>query len=928
MPLQEPKTPEEALAMGWTVRVGDDGKKRAFDERTDDQRALLDASYQWDTDPKMSDRADADSPGGVFSAEGPIAFFNRGINRTATLGAGTNWLDKASRAMRINIPEREPEGFIERGAQGAGMAFGSIPPVASIAGRMALGAGKYIPEIGRAISAPFMRTPVAAVTAEAASGLGAGMGEELTGPEYGTMGNIVGGVGGAIGANAWANASPIANPTRMHNMARRVYDYGSEAVREGLLPFSKAGAPDSAGRQLAIRLSDVDDALDKVKTPSPYGSGPFEQTGSEELMALQRELASRDVASSEALSNRLSQTQSDIHTALTDLADTGGLEGRIVSARERADETIRNLGPRVSREEASDIYRREVQAAHDDARTLESELWNIPDSNVSTENLMAENARQMNAEKALLKYRPQLAQDLLARLDEAVDGSFVPSGALGDTESYKEIHAFASQMRRISRAALANNDPQQARFARELGDAAWKDLMGSADLPTQASPQLRAAREYSLAMKKTFNQGAVKDILGYERDGGLRTQGTETLDAILGNRGDAGARITNDQLMAAVGFPSGPGRHGDTGARAIQDYITHRFLAKSISANDTYSAQNARTFIKDNEALLNRHPDVLASLESAAQDMTNAEGLRGLGKSISSVMKSSSPLDDFRALSQKANIPDYNKSAGSALMEFSLYGSGALDASGNRQPNADRLLGFINSDKTRPVFQEVFSSPQLERLETLATELSNSQKASGPLSPTIAGDARPLPTGISRIRGSMTFWARAIGAGLGSRASRWSPGGSLATASLGSTSAKSAIKDIMNQPANQVMMDAMNDHELFAALLTKTNAPAQEAESALKIIREYAKNAPQAIREALIPSAEQIDRYGMPMSLGTGAAMMPDRDQRRTPPRTVDSIDPLPGNSAYMGTMADILPSLNDRIQSGQTLTGDPLARR
>ena len=152
MPLQEPSTEEEALAMGWTVRVGDDGKKRAFDERTDDQRALLDASYQWDTDPRMSDR-----PGGVFSAEGPIAFFNRGITRTATLGAGTNWLDKASRAIGINIPEREPEGFIERGAQGAGMAFGSIPAVATIGQNMVLGSGKYIPAIGRAISAPFMR---------------------------------------------------------------------------------------------------------------------------------------------------------------------------------------------------------------------------------------------------------------------------------------------------------------------------------------------------------------------------------------------------------------------------------------------------------------------------------------------------------------------------------------------------------------------------------------------------------------------------------------------------------------------------------------------------------------------------------------------------------------------------------------------------
>ena len=92
---------------------------------------------------------------------------------------------------------------------------------------------------------------------------------------------------------------------------------------KGCSPFSEAGAPASAGRQLALRVKDVGEALDAVRRPSSHGSGPFEQTGSEDLMALQRELASKNVASSEALSSRLSQAQSDIHTTLTDLADTG-----------------------------------------------------------------------------------------------------------------------------------------------------------------------------------------------------------------------------------------------------------------------------------------------------------------------------------------------------------------------------------------------------------------------------------------------------------------------------------------------------------------------------------------------------------------------------------------------------------------------------
>ena len=60
----------------------------------------------------------------------------------------------------------------------------------------------------------------------------------------------------------------------------------------------------------------------------------------------------------------------------------------------------------------------------------------------------------------------------------------------------------------------------------------------------------------------------------------------------------------------------------------------------------------------------------------------------------------------------------------------------------------------------------------------------------------------------------------------------------------------------------------------------------------------------------------EVGRGAIPTLAGTGASMVPATEQY------------LPGDEARTGTMADILSSLNDRIQSGQTLTGDPLARR
>jgi len=169
----------------------------------------------------------------------------------------------------------------------------------------------------------------------------------------------------------------------------------------------------------------------------------------------------------------------------------------------------------------------------------------------------------------------------------------------------------------------------------------------------------------------------------------------------------------------------------------------------------------------------------------------------------------------------------------------------------------------------------------------------------------------------------------------------------------------------------------MSDRALFQALLLKSDAPAQETESALRILREWVKKSRQEI-----PSA--LNRMLVTTAIGTEAAMMPDDDQRRTPSRPVSSIGPRPGTPEATGTMADILPatdpvispteqrvtglvgamplldrsravrrpnfriydssekrmvpgpqwmksalaSTHDRIQRGQTLTGHPLARR
>jgi len=878
---------------------------------------------------------------GVFSAEGPLAFFNRGITRTATLGLGSEWLDKVSRGIGINIPEREPEGFGERIAQGTGMAVGVVPALVGGAGQLAtrgaqMVGGRYLPTIGRTLRDPFIRAPWQAGAVEAASGAGAGAGREIAGPEYGPIGEILGGGAAGVGTAAYASVHPIANIRKIFQFAQRNVSRGITRLSETVAPFRPEAAKAGAAIQLRQRSADPVRAAGRVDTPSEYGSTPAQQTGEVNLLALERSIANRSSASSKRYQEQLRNSEESLRRALQELGETGKLEGGIAAARSRADDEIRRLGAGVSEEEASRIYHRELMESLDAAKTTEHELWDIPNVRLTTSNLRSTYQRlSKDLPAAQRKDMPQEANELLTRSEPPSDslilgprgetlltGSPGPSRVFAESEPLSEIHGFASKMREIGRQASAAGDHNRARLANELGDAAWLDLMNSADVPSSVASQLQAARVYTRTLNEAFRQGEVGRLLGRAPVGGSRVQPTEALEVALGKQGNAQAGVTSDELTAAVGFG---GRDPAVGSAAVEDYLRQRFFSSSTSPDGTYAANGARRFMENNVALLRRHPALRDQMEQAAQEMANAETLDNLRTTVSRAMQSNTPLDDLTRAStaRKGSASSVAEAAATrgAVMEFALHPSGAVNEAGHRVASGTRLLGFLNQPKTRRVFEELFSKTDVQRLETLANELANIQRASGPLSPTIPGEAIPLPAGIARIQGTLKFWAGVVGARTGARLGRG--GAQLKTASFGSSAAAKGVAQYLNQHIDEVIVDSMSDRALFQALLLKSDAPAQETESALRVLREWVRKSRQAI-----PSA--LNRMLVTTAIGTEAAMMPDSDQRRTPSRPVSSIGTRPGTPEATGTMGDILalPSLGDRIQRGQTLTGHPLARR
>jgi hypothetical protein len=854
---------------------------------------------------------------GVFDPEGPIAFFTRGMTRTATLGLGADLLAEGGRRAGVSIPKREPEGLGEKTAHGAGMAAGMIPALyagsgalAARGGAAALGLGRYLPAVGRAIRAPFQTHPYTSAAVEVAAGAGAGAGEELAGQEagqeYGPLGALAGGLGAGITTGLARSFSPVLNIRKIFNVALRGVSRAKEGIKETIFPFTEAGSDAGARRQIQQRAIDPVATAKRVGAPDEYGLSPSQKTGEDNFLALERTIAARSPAAHARLQEQLRRSETALRRGLEELGETGGLEGKITAARARADAEIQRLGAGISEEESSRIYARELMASYNRSSGIESDLWNIPNVRRPTTNVRSTyNELRNELSQAQKSDMPTEANALLSRTETPGDaliigadgetlltGASGPTRAFADSESLREIHGFASKMREIAREARAAGKTNRARLANRLGDAAWLDLMGSADVPSSVAPQLQAAREYTRASRQVFRQGEVGRILGYAPEGGARVEPSEMLEVARLKPGNAQGAVTSDELNAAVGFG---GRDPSVGAGAIEDYLRQRFLISSSSPDGTASASGARAFMRNNAPLLNRHIKLRKELEGSVQDMAKGDTLGRLRRTVSAAMGSQTPLDDIRRASA-GNRPEFR----SALMEFALHPSGAVDESGIRVASGKRLLGFLNQPKTKRVFAELFSKTELGRLETLATKLFDVQRAGGPLTPTIPGEARPLPKLQARIQKGVTFFAGIFGAKRGAELGKGAAGASLKTASAGSKMLSDASTEYLNKWVDKLLVDTMSNEKLYKSLLTKMDSvDPKESRTAAQEIMDW-------IRRTRLEIPQVLNRTLVSSSIGTGAEMS-DREPRLMPSHPVpfsDSMQTTPGASR---TMADIV---------------------
>lgn len=793
-----------------------------------------------------------------------ITFLNRGISRTlgapvdivnAALGLvgagqeapflGSQNIEEAIRtflpgAVPITAGE-QPKTTPAKVLQTTGEAAGFLIPGAAIARGLSAGTG-IASNIARDIVSTTTAAPIRTIGAELIGGVGAGAGrvvgediaQDIESPvlkgAVTTGAEILGGIA-APATLALGKAAVTKTPLV------------GRAVRAGkrLLPTA---ARERATARLEDIVADPELAAQQLVEETLAPLSPAQRVSDKGLLGLEKAVRKQDAKLDEVFRQQSQEAQqqligeifnlgkegTDISAAREFLQSRSGrltaaLNSRAVQAGAAAEERIAKLTPKQRQTQSSIIVREELNKALTEVRIQEKALWNaIPGTNITTAESKAQFARLLDETPlAQVEDIPTIANKFLNPNSSSVFAGKVKA---------KELQALRSKLLEEGRIARAAGQSNKARIADDLSDAILEDLGAQAGAAKgKMGIALREALDFTRNAAQTFRQGNVGKILGFERIGGEKIAPELTLETAIGRGGPKGAVATEEILAAAPGAEAG-----------VEDFVLSEFNKVAVRDGEL-NVKAAQNFLNRNTDLLDRFPAAKQNIEQAlgAENVAAARALRAetvgktltnaqksrtaeflgspVGLEIDTVMKAKNPA---LAMKEIRNLVSKNKEALAGLksgtVEFLLQRSArSFDTAGNPVISGTNLKGILKDKRISPALKQVFSPDEMKRLNKIADELAKVQAKDARDVGAIISD---VPNSILSVLGSLT------GARLGAKLGAGTGGGQLVLAGEFSRRNKRFLARLTNDKAQDLLIQAIQDPKLMAALLTNTTTTA------------------------------------------------------------------------------------------------------
>jgi hypothetical protein len=750
--------------------------------------------------------------------------------------------------LRIGYEKgQEPDSALYKAGEYTGIGLGFLAPILKYGeGALTAVKGGQLVEpsagvtkgVAQRITAPFIEAPKTALAAELTGGIGSGLGAYYGEKEYGQTGEIIGGFAGGL-------------PSALVGV---IVPKLSTAVKRSLFPFTAAGAkPKAAARFQALAETPragkvVAEAHGKILPGAKIP--PAKLSEDRHLIALHNKILETDPALSHKM--RLEQ-QATNSLARKELERLGGdvpieetqaylkgriehtkglINSRIDQALLKAKEELQKLSPLKRRNVVNKTVNQQINDALTEMRNVENEAWmKVNKSAFSSTRETKEAYLKILSERDITD-DPSEVPSFLEEFLGVFENGALKGGKLGRTETVRRLHGLRRRLTTLVREEKGKDVPNwnKVRIADEIQEAILNDLQGS---PT--AKDFEEALTISRTLNEKFRGGIMDTILGHERTGG-RVAPEISLESI---RGGPKAAVQIKEVLAAS-----PESFG-----MVEELVKLNMQQSGIvDKAGRIIPSAAKKYLLKNEDVLDIFPDVRNALEQAIGAEERALGVVSTakgrmakvgasaakkiaeakpGRVLSTIMTAKNPVQKMKTIVRQSS-EEGKKGIKNDIVDFLLgkAKTGKFDEhdmpilSGQKMSNAWK--------ENQKVLKEGLTETEIKILEMIIETLKkNDMLDELPQIGEVLAPSSRLLTYIARIAAARH--GASIGGGMG---------GQLQAASMASSAAKKLVERVDTGTAQQIMKDAIQDEELFKALLTDpTNAPKMTA--AIKVFQGW-----------------------------------------------------------------------------------------
>lgn len=756
----------------------------------------------------------------------------------------------------IVAPDDTPDSVAGRAGEGAGLAasfllpFGAaakMAPAAQTAATQTQMGGTVSNAIRNMLSTAnttMLKNPKTAAAVEAALGGTAGAGGYLAEQAYPEsesarmMGELAGGAAPVMGPQlAKAATSVMPGPAIVKGVADSLGQW-----------FGKAGAEKRAANRMGRATDDIEAALTALNTPSETVPGltPAQKTDDPGLLALEKSVMNSSDELLRKGDKQLSELNKTIQGEIEDVGTGTPVEAtrqafeqqqsalikqmdkNVDAAMAEAQKKLDSVTPGMSREQSNIQASETLERSKRRWRKAETKLYNkIPEDTAAPFSKSEDTYKSLSDELSVSE-RVDMPVEAKERLNPESELYFGKAGA--DT-TIKELRGLQSKLRESARIARSNGEANKARIADKIATSINDDLSNMTGDP-EIMQDIKRATAFSRRLNEKFTQGTVGKILSKKKQGDRTVEESLTLEKSIGGTGPKARQAYDDILNAA--------KSSDM-KESVDTYLKHRFFNDAMKDGKVDKGK-ADKFIKNNGELLNRIPGLKKQFEDAitsgkiaalqkgrADSLANRMGNPNLSKAalfiqkepekaFEGLMKSRTPEQDTQKLinlARRDTTGEAERGLKSGFMGhlLSKSKSSRTDIDDEFYISGKNLKKFL--DEHEPIVKRLFTKQEQARIKKI-------QESAIRLDLRLASDK--TKEGVLGDEPNMLL--SALSGMSGSQAGRWiakyTGGGTVQTPGIAANFLRRTVRSVMTDKASNLITEAIQDEELFRALLMKS----------------------------------------------------------------------------------------------------------